>query len=436
MPNVQRVVTRRFFIEICEYSLDAPCCLCRAFIIPKDLFTLFSNYSRREVRPLDAFSESIDLKKISQRVSFLEKVLSFKVRFLMKPSLFICEKRRCWKITEMPLMNGSSANEVDSSSYSTKFTLLILLEIPAILISVAVFVHFLSSRAVRKKRHQHSVFVLLFVNFLQISFDVPISLAYYHAGGFVRPAVDAYCTWWIFCDYSLYSMNATLMAWISIERHLLLFHEDLLGGVDTCQRWLLHFGPWIFCFVWGPTFYIVTIVSGLVCINSWDFEALFCGQPCYLTTTWGAVDIFVNVFAPVLIISIANLTLIIRVIYRRATLVGRTRMNWRHQLNMVIQLVAISFTYLVIWLPAVIIQLIQFYFDSKFLSAQLETFFFLGYIGPLVVPFIGIGSIRHLCRRLRVIWLRNRQIAVVPVIPLFRQTQHPRQSRLAVITAK
>jgi hypothetical protein len=334
------------------------------------------------------------------------------------------------------LLNETSTSEADVSSYSTKFTILILLEIPAVLISLAVLVHFVSSPAVRKKRHQHSIFVLLFVNFLQITIDIPMSLDYYHSGGVVRPAVDAYCTWWVSYDYSLYSMNATLMAWISIERHLLLFHEDLLGGDNTWKRLCLHCGPWIVCFTWGPLYYTITVVIELVCINSWDFEPLFCGNPCYLNTTWGGVDIFVNIFTPVLIIFIANVTLIIRVIYQQMTLVGRTRLNWRNQLIMVIQLVAISLTYLVIWLPAVIIQLVQIYFDSTFLQVQLETFFFLGYIGPLLVPFIGIGSIRYLSRRLKVIWLRRRQIALVPVFPLFRLTPLPHSKKLPVMTSK
>ena len=244
-------------------------------------------------------------------------------------------------------------------SYSLKFTILVILEVPSILVSLGIFVHFVSSRAVRTAYHQHSVFVLLFVNFLQITTDIPMSLDYYRSGGLVRPATNAYCTWWTFYDYSFFAVNADLTAWISIERHLLIFHHGLLGGVGSWKRWSLHVVPWIVCLLWGPLFYMLTNVSGLVCTNTWYFDTIFCGQSCFATTTWGLVDIFVNNVMAIAIILSANVILIIRVVYQRMTVVAQTRINWHHQRKMVLQLSTISVTYLMIWLPLAIILLIS-----------------------------------------------------------------------------
>ena len=325
------------------------------------------------------------------------------------------------------LRNVISSSGKSPLSYSLRFIVLMVLEVPAILVSLAVFAHFISCRALRKKRQQHSVFLLLFINFLQITFDIPMSLDYYRSGGIVRPTAAGYCTWWTFYDYSLFTTTAWLMAWISLERHLLIFHDDLLGGIHTWKKCIFHVGPWIACCGWGPLLYTIIVVSTLVCSNHWDFDAIYCGDPCFLSTIWAAVDVFADVAVPVLIISIANLTLILRVIHRRPPFVCRTRLYWRNQLKMVVQLSAISVTYLMIWLPVAIIQLIQLYTEPTLLSGLLDTFYFLAYIGPLLLPAICIRSIPQLWKRITVVWRRHRQVALVPMIPVFRKKQPLRQ---------
>lgn len=228
--------------------------------------------------------------------------------------------------------NETSITEIVSASYTLEFTILTVLEDPSILISLGIFAHFVSRPAARKKRHQHSVFVLLLVNFIMISTDIPMSLGYYHAGGVVRAGTHAYCTWWTFYDYSLFTVSAAIMAWISIERHLLIFHEGLLGGVGSWKQWSLHVAPWLVCPTWGPLLYLFTNVSGLVFAQTWYFDTFFCGSPCFMPTVGGALEVFINVLIPVLIISIADLALIILMIYRRKNLVSRRRINWRSQL--------------------------------------------------------------------------------------------------------
>ena len=215
-------------------------------------------------------------------------------------------------------------------------------------------------------------------------------------------------------------MGATLMAWMSIERHLLIFHDARLGGAGSWKRWSLHVLPWIICLTWGPFFYMITVVSDLICTNTWTLDGPFCGTVCFTTTIWRLVDIFLNLIEPVSIIVTANMALIIRVVYQRMNLVGRTRVNWRRQRKMVLQLGAISLTYLVVWLPIAIILLVEIYVDPMFLSALLDILYFVAYISPLTLPFVYFLSIPNLLKRLKMICWRKRRLVIVPATVTLR----------------
>ena len=310
--------------------------------------------------------------------------------------------------------NETLPHGTDSPVYRLKFIVLVALEVPSLLVSLIIFLHFASCRAVRAMDHQHSVFVLLFIGCVQALTDVTAALDFYHSGGIVRIKTTAFCVWWTFVDYALFSANASLMAWISIERHLLIFHRPLLGGAGTWKRWILHVVPWIFCPLSVSLFYTVTIIISPMCTSVWYFDSLLCGQPCYLATNWSSADVFVNTVLPITVIMIANLALIIRVIHQRATVAGRGRINWRNQRKMVIQLSVISVFYLAIWLPILIIQLAQLYIDVTFLAPQLDTFIFLAYIGPLILPFVCIPLIPKLLARVKNIVMRRQTAAVAP----------------------
>ena len=312
----------------------------------------------------------------------------------------------------------------DSSVYRLKFIVLVALEVPSLLASLIIFLHFASCRTVRAMDHQHSLFVLVIVNCVQALTDVAAALDFYHSDGDVRVKTTAFCVWWTFADYALFSTNASLMAWISVERHLLIFHRPLLGGAGTWQRWLLHVAPWIFCPMSVSLFYTLTIIISPMCTSVWYSDSLLCGQPCYLETHWSSVDVFTTAVFPITVIVIANLALIIRVLHQRATVAGRGRINWRNQRRMVLQLSVISVFYLAIWLPILIIQLAQLYVDATFLASQLDTFIFIAYTGPLLLPFICMALIPKLLKRLKSIVMPQKMATVAPNTATNRRT-HP-----------
>ncbi|CAF3600617.1 unnamed protein product [Rotaria sordida] len=141
-----------------------------------------------------------------------------------------------------------------------------------------------------------------------------------------------------------------------------------------------------------------------------------CSVPCYLTTYWGVFDLLFNVIFPVCTIVIANLALIARVIYQKSIVVRRTRIDWRRQRKMTLQLGIISTLYLVIWLPVGIGLLGQIYISSTFFLDQIDIFSFLTYLVPLLLPFVCLISMPGLMKKLKAILFRRQIMAVAPKI--------------------
>jgi hypothetical protein len=249
-----------------------------------------------------------------------------------------------------------STNETDSImnyslAYPVKFVVLLTLQIPSILVSLVIFIYFAQNRNARVTEHNHSILVLLLINFIQVVTDLPMPMNFFRLNGIVQPATSAYCTWWIWYEFSLNTTNGLLMAWISIERHLLIFHSNFIRNIAAWKRRLLHIGPLVFTTLWGPLYYFITVIISPMCVNTRYFDSLLCGFPCYLSTNWGTFDLFFDVISPVLIIFICNLALFIRVVYHNMIVIGRVGNNTRRERKMAFQLGIISLVYLVVWMP-------------------------------------------------------------------------------------
>ena len=313
-----------------------------------------------------------------------------------------------------------STNETGSSqdyslTYSVKFAVLISLEIPSILISLLIFIYFGIYRRTRIKDHHHSILLLLLINFFQVVTDLPMPMSFFRLNGIVQPATSAYCIWWIWYEFSLNTINGILMAWISIERHILIFHRQFIQNIVGWKRKLLRIVPLIFCTLWGPLYYMLTVIISPMCIPAFNFNSLLCGLPCYLFTNWGTFDLFVDVISPVLIIFLCNLALFLRVVYQNMIVIGRTRNNNRkRQRKLAFQLGLISFVYLIVWMPLSIIQLGEIYIDPTFLFDYLDTFNFLVYIVPLILPMICLLSMPEIIKQLKIIIFPAHRGVVMP----------------------
>ncbi|CAF0934147.1 unnamed protein product [Rotaria sp. Silwood1] len=301
-----------------------------------------------------------------------------------------------------------------SLTYSIKFAVLLALQIPSILVSLTIFIYFGYNHTALVKYHNHSILILLLINFFQVISDLPMPMSFFHLNGIVQPATSAYCTWWTWYEFSLNTTNGFIMAWISIERHLLIFHSYFIRNIGIRKRRLLQIVPLVFCCIWGPLYYTYAIIISSMCTNTRYFDSLLCGMPCYLFTSWGTFDLFFDVIFPVLTIFIFNLALFVRVIQQKLIAAGPIRNNWRRQRKMAFQLGIISFVYLAVWIPLSIAQLGQIYIDSNFLFTQLDTFNFLVYIVPLVLPMVCLMSMPELIKKLKTLIFRQHHTVIMP----------------------
>jgi hypothetical protein len=298
----------------------------------------------------------------------------------------------------------------------TNFILMLILEIPAIVLSIVIFAHFALNRQARSKLKNHGWIVLLIVNFFQLTVDLPMPMSYFRLST-VWPPSNAYCVWWTWYEFSINTVGLFLMAWISLERHILIFRPHAMLEAPW-KKWIFHIIPIILCLIWTPAFYFVIVVISPHCSNIWDFNTLLCDIPCYYSVTALAqFDFTLNLLFPIMMIMFANLTLVIRVIYQKIS--RKQVIHWQRHRKMVLQLWIVSSLYMGFWLPLTITEFIQFTAMPSFMIDQLEIMEFVVYFIPLFLPMICLSTLPELVKKIMDV-IPTRQTNVIGVVILNR----------------
>ncbi|CAF3424809.1 unnamed protein product, partial [Rotaria sp. Silwood2] len=208
-------------------------------------------------------------------------------------------------------------------------------------------------------------------------------MSYYYMN-YIWPPTNTYCVWWTWCEFSLNGIGLFLMAWISIERHLIIFHSHTMLQTRW-KKWTFHFIPIVFCLIWAPLLFFILVVLSPLCTTLWDFNLFLCGFPCYYAEKFlNQFDFIFNLFLPVMIIILSNVALVIRVIYQKMS--RQQAINWRRHRKMVLQLWIVSSLYMGFWLPVTITLFIQITILPSFMTDQLEAMQFAAYFIPLLLP--------------------------------------------------
>jgi hypothetical protein len=279
--------------------------------------------------------------------------------------------------------------------YRVKFSLLLLLQIPAIILSLLIFIYFYKRRIVRQAPQNQALLILLVVNFIQLTCDLPNSLKFYHLG-YISPSTSAYCTWWNFFSFTLYVTSEFLMATISVQRHMLVFNGHFLHV--RWKRILLHKLPLLICLIYPMLFYIFSVVLYPCDGTQWDFTSNGCGfADCYLVynRVLGAFDWSFNNGIPMIINALANMVLLLRIVKQKRR--RQQRMIWRKQRAMTIQLFYISSLYIIAWTPCLTVGLVQILGYPTFL-AEIQTDYFIDliFIVCLFFPWVCLVLLRDL----------------------------------------
>ena len=271
-----------------------------------------------------------------------------------------------------------------------KFILLITLQIPAITLTLFMFAFIIKDRTFLAKLQNQPLVILLIINFLSLTIDLPMPIHFYSLG-YVNPATAAYCTWWTFFEYSSNLISELLMAAISIQRHILIFQSHILQV--RFKRYLLYYLPLVLSVIYPIIFYLFAIVIYPCDGTQWDYTSNVCGNAnCYLVydPVLSTYDWIVDVGLPIVVIILANVALVIRVIKQKYR--HHEAFSWRKQRRMTLQLLSISSLYLIAWLPSVIIGVIQ-EFNSWSFYAQIQSDYTLNliYLVCPLLPWIYLG---------------------------------------------
>ncbi|UJR35244.1 hypothetical protein I4U23_028008 [Adineta vaga] len=281
--------------------------------------------------------------------------------------------------------------------YNIEFSLAFIFEIQAVIISIIIFLYFAQKPDTRLKRHHHSWLALLIMNFVQLILDLPIALSFYYRGQ-LWPESDSLCSWWVWLSFSCDTAALFLMVWISIERHLLVFHSQILLQ-GRWKKWILNIIPIFICLIWPPIAYLNLVVFPSQCTNTWDFHTLLCGPPCYTFTSFlGIYDFVFNVCIPLFINILVNFLLIIRIIKGKVS--RQQAVNWRRNRKMILQFWAISTLHLALWSPLVTVSLIQMSGMPTFMADQYTTLEYVLYYMPLLLPITCLCAIPELVTKI------------------------------------
>ncbi|CAF1113505.1 unnamed protein product [Adineta steineri] len=177
---------------------------------------------------------------------------------------------------------------------------------------------------------------------------MPLILSFMKRGVYI-PFTPAVCLVHQFVNYGIWYAAIFSMIWLSLERHILIFHSSFTRTARG--RCLFHYIPLAIFALYAPVFYFyITFIYP--CERMYDAYTLVCGGPYYTCSFTQSLHWYVTIFhssLPVPLIVIISGNLLVRVIIQKRRL---QRGNaWRQNRKMILQFVFISATFIILDLP-------------------------------------------------------------------------------------
>lgn len=189
------------------------------------------------------------------------------------------------------------------------------------------------------------------------------------------------------------------MAWLAIERHLLIFHDRWFS--NQRQRFLFHYLPLIIFVAYILLFYIIVIFF-LPCENTYVYTVPVCGaSPCYQSYgILGMWEFIVNTSVPIILEGIVSVALVVRVQWQKRRL--RQSSQWRKHRRMIIQLFLISGLNFSLNLPISLIPIAHLCGLPPEYGVQAELYFyFLAYFVIFLFPFVSLCQFPDLRKKMK-----------------------------------
>lgn len=290
-----------------------------------------------------------------------------------------------------------------------KFWLLLTFLIPSIICSLFVLYYLLSNRSSREIITNHAIIIIVIIVLICELTTYPCVLYYYQLSHRWEKSF-LFCEISAFIDWGSYFTHKIIFSWGTIERHILIFHDECLA--TRKKRLIVHYLPLGLLLLYCSIFYIIVIFFPFCKNYTTDFNAYlhFCFYHNVILHWW---QIIFHQMVPNFIIIAFSLGLLIRVFLQKYRL--HQKMQLRKYRNMIIQMLSISCLYLASSFPLKIAHLIMIIDPSYDLDDFVNYF---SYYIMILLPFIFLFSLPELRQRINNILHLNRRSR--QIIPEFR----------------
>ena len=186
----------------------------------------------------------------------------------------------------------NNQTDIDNNSYvsnghcfisptqrSITMPILITFAIPSLICFSFIFYYFikLRKRLIFDCINHHVILLILIIDFLLISTELPITL-YYLAFGNVQ--TRKICLFWIYWDYTLETASLFLTMYASIERYLLVFLQHHVKN----HHFIFHYIPMSCVGLYIPILYFYLVILSPCAQNyPYDTTAFACGGACFFS---------------------------------------------------------------------------------------------------------------------------------------------------------
>ena len=300
------------------------------------------------------------------------------------------------------------------------FYIFLLLDILSVLCSLVLFYYFIRLRELHRQSNQ-IIMYLLVGTFLVTAVDIPLILPYLQNNYYIQSMKypNAFCIFWIMYDYGMYSLNLWLMALACLERYLLIFFKQVIVRTKK-RRFFLYYVPVTFIILFVVFWYLYLVALYPCAQTQFDFTQSTCGFPCY--QTFGTViiqnlDWTLCVLLPMFLTILFNFLLILQVLYQKHK-INRHLMQqgtWKRTRRMFLQLLPITFIFLVFNMPLIIVGLLAisnpWYNTTPYFYVNS-----LSYCLALFMPFAALSRQREIRKRLSTLMRLGRLNGIVPII--------------------
>ncbi|CAF0966218.1 unnamed protein product [Rotaria sordida] len=259
-----------------------------------------------------------------------------------------------------------------------------IFQIPSFCCAMIIFFKFLEKTSpLRRLQNQLLMYLLIFAT-CTIIIELPNTQKFLWTGS-VTIQRYWFCYFWNILFSAMATLNRALTAFMSIERHFLVFHPHIYR--TSRSRFLFHYSPLI-CIIVIIIIYISVTHISVTCPNHpFNYSMFLCGYTCAsIVENFGTTYVWLYVFLPTMVTTIACLLLPIRFIIQKRHF---QRIQWYRARKMIIQTSFIASIYTICWLPNVIILQLLINKHISTISPVINLFLtFTPYVTSLLTPFI------------------------------------------------